>query len=153
LMLRSVKLGSWMTQSAGMLNRHDATQSLNAAQQQEITTMRNQKNSTPLEWIKFDIDTLPDDLSDKLATFRELESKANAAKREFTKAFEEAAIEAGMGPSAGMEMVISLRFNDISLAYKEKGSTKSSVERVGFNTKTVKPTATRGKNRVLSPSK
>jgi hypothetical protein len=110
--------------------------------------MKDNSNKS-LEWIKFDTDTLPSNLQDLLGTYRELEAKAASAKRDFTEAFEEAANAAGLGAAAGMEMIISLRFNDVSLAYKEKGSTKSATPRVGFNTTTIRPTATRGKNRVL----
>lgn len=109
--------------------------------------------NSKLEWMKFDIDTLPEELVSLLDTYRDLESQASAAKKAFTDAFTEAAEEAGLGAPKGHDMVISLRFNDISLAYAPQREKKAAQNRVGFNTTTVKPTATRGKKRVLTPSK
>jgi hypothetical protein len=108
----------------------------------------NRNSQEKLEWIKFDTATLPEDLHNLLTVFRELESKANAAKREFNTGFMDALVQNGYSAPAGQKIVITLNFDDVGFAYVEKGSTKSSVERVGFNTKTVMPTATRGKNRL-----
>jgi hypothetical protein len=91
-------------------------------------------SNSKLEWLKFDTETLPEDLSAKLEVYREAESTANALKVEFISAFTEAAEQAGLGAPKGHEMIISLKFKDVSIAYKPKG-TKSSVERVGFNQK------------------
>ena len=89
-------------------------------------------SDSKLEWLKFDVATLPQGLATKLEAFREAESTANALKAEFVSAFREAAEEAGLGAPAGKEMIVSLKFRDISIAYQTKGATKSSVERVGF---------------------
>ena len=85
-----------------------------------------------LEWLKFDTQTLPDNLLELLNTYRDLEAQVNEAKKAFTDAFTEAAEEAGMGAPKGHDMIISLKFKDVSIAYQTKGATKSSVERVGF---------------------
>jgi hypothetical protein len=102
-------------------------------------------SNSKLEWLKFDVQTLPEDLSAMLETFREAESTANELKAEFITAFTKAAEDAGLGAPKGTEMVVSLKFKDVSIAYKEKGSTKSSVERVGFGQKP------KGRTRTLTP--
>lgn len=106
-------------------------------------------NSIKPEWHKFDTDTLPEDLSNLLHNYRELEAKANSAKREFTAAFVTAAEEAGLGAPEGHDMVVSLKFNDISLGYVPAKQKKAQQNRVGFNTSTVR--AKGGKR--LSPKK
>lgn len=92
-------------------------------------------SNSKLEWLKFDVATLPEDLSNMLETFREAESTANELKAEFVAAFREAAEEAGLGAPAGKEMIVSLKFKDVSIAYQTKNARKSSVERIGFNKK------------------
>jgi hypothetical protein len=96
-----------------------------------------------LEWLKFDANTFSDALTKKMDAFREAESTANALKAEFVAAFTEAAEAHGYGAPKGKEMIVSLKFRDISIAYVEKGG-KSSVERIGFN----KP-----KGRTLTPKR
>jgi hypothetical protein len=95
-----------------------------------------------LEWIKFDASTLPEDMEEAYNLFRESEKKTKALKYVFVDMFRKAAEEAGMGPSAGMELIVSTEFDDISMAYKEKGKGKSSVERVGFGQKPKRNTRT-----------
>jgi hypothetical protein len=98
-----------------------------------------------LEWLKFDVDSLPQALGTKLDAYREAEATANALKAEFISAFTEAAEAHGLGAPKGKQMIISLKFRDVSIAYTEKGG-KSTVERIGFD----KP---KGRNQTLTPKR
>ena len=77
-----------------------------------------------------------------LDAYREADAAATALKRDFTTAFVTEAEKSGLGAPSGMEILLSFRFGNVSMAYKPITTKKSSNKpMVGFG-KATKPSRT-----------
>jgi hypothetical protein len=90
------------------------------------------KRDDGLVWTEFDVDTLPAQLAKSLEGYREAEAKAAELKKSFTAAFISEAEKSGLGAPKGTEIILSFRFGNVSMAYKEKVAKKDAKQMVGF---------------------
>jgi len=89
-----------------------------------------------LVWMAFDVDTLPANLNKALEAYREAEGTAAKLKRDFHDAFIAEAEKSGLGAPKGSEIILSFRFGNVSMAYKEVAQKKSTKPTVGFGKQT-----------------
>ena len=99
-----------------------------------------------LEWVRFDTETLPEDLQRKLEVAQEAQKAAVEFQKEFEAAFIAVANKEGLGAPKGTEIKFGYRFGGLAIAYapiKEKAAPKAGM---GFGN-------AKARTRTLRPSK